>query len=161
MARADAVGHLTGRISFDHFAAIDRWLGLTADMLTIGYFPTTKIHTGNCVQEHNLVVDGGMCDIDSIERMSDVMDKRDFLDALLVSIMQLSDSIGNILSRTATSSRRESRMRAISWGAVWPEICKRIKASPIITSCDPRLRESIDREGLDSLKMILKEFGWI
>lgn len=89
--------HQKSNVTFDVDSAIRSWVTLCAEMLVAGYLPTTPVHTGHCFLEQNLVVDGGVCDIDSVEPMKRVDGERDFLDALLFSVSGLIDSIVGLI----------------------------------------------------------------
>jgi hypothetical protein len=121
----------------DFKTAIDGWLELTAEMLVLNYFPTAHIHQGNCMQSQNLVVDGGMCDIDSLHPMSKAKTDREFLDALFYSLFQLTQSITSVLTDHAVHTPQ------LVWGMVWGELIERVRRKAKPGETDPRLLDML------------------
>jgi hypothetical protein len=117
----------------DFRPAIDKWLDLVAEMLVVGYVPTGSIHQGNCMQAQNLCVDGGACDIDSLEPMSRIKTDRDFLDALFYSLIMLTWSISFLLTD------KRHHVDQIVFAMVWTEVCERVARKSEGGPVDPRL----------------------
>src|SRR5262249_2824080 len=153
---ASGLGPAARDTPFDRRAAVCGWLDLTAKMLVLGYLPTTRVHTGNCMHEHNLVIGGGVCDIDSIERMRDVREPKDFAGGLLCSLMQLSGSVGAVLLAGVGDAFTVDQL---AWGAVWSEIRQRVRREPRYAHCDPRLRDAVEREGVTELEGLAAIFA--
>ncbi len=128
----------------DFRSAIDGWLELTAEMLVLGYLPTAHIHQGNCMQAQNLCIDGGMCDIDSIEPMSNVVGDKLFLDALFYSLFVLAGSISSVVSNKA------HHVDQVVWAMVWSELSARVKRKAN-GDTDPRLLDMLRPMNLDLL----------
>jgi len=120
-----------GKVDFR--AAIDKWLDLVAEMLVVGYVPTGSIHQGNCMQVQNLCVDGGACDIDSLEPMSRIKTDRDFLDALFYSLFMLTWSISFVLTN------KRHHVDQVVFAMVWSELCERVARKSKGGPVDPRL----------------------
>lgn len=139
---------LTGTDAFDLDRAIEGWLDLFADMLAVSYLPTAVLHTGNCMQIQNLVIDGGACDLDSLEPMSRVKNDRDFLGALYYSVSTLADSIGSLVARGDELAAR------MVWSGVWHELCQRVAVRVKGTDADPRLLKAMSRQGLSMLRAL-------
>ena len=140
-------GGAKSRHDFNVDEAVNGWIGLVADMLISGYLPTRPVHTGNCVQLQNLAVDGGLCDVDSVEHMSKVRDSRDFIGALFLSIHVLSESVAALIGgdhRIAVS---------VVWAGLWQEISRRVQIEPRRVR-DQRLLEATRMDGLAVLTLL-------
>jgi hypothetical protein len=131
--------------TFDFKTAIDGWLDLIADMLILGYFPTYHIHQGNCLQPQNLVIDGGMCDIDSLHPMSKDRTDIEFMDALFYSLIQFCASV------TSVVTDRVQHTQQLVWGMLWPELVERVHAKAKDGVADPRILDVLKPMSLDLL----------
>jgi hypothetical protein len=127
---------------FDIDAAIDSWTDIFARMLVAGFVPTTPVHTGNCLQSHNVVIDGGLCDVDSLEPIASLPHTRDLASALSTSLTEL----------TQTVSSATSLPRQVTAAYLWEEITKRTREIAQVVPLDPRIAELIDLEGLGGLR---------
>jgi hypothetical protein len=83
------------------------WIVLVARMLALGYMPCTHAshETGQCLRSMNAVVDGGFVDLDSMQLMSEIRSEDEFIETVLVSLQELSDTVvtfalGSALSRS-------------------------------------------------------------
>ncbi len=138
-------GSFTKSANVDFKAAISGWLDLVSEMLVLGYFPTYHIHQGNMMQPQNLVIDGGICDIDSLHPMSKDTTDRDFMDSLFYSLVQLCVSVTSVLTD------RTQHTQAIVWGALWPEIAQRVQAKAKDGVVDARILDVMKPMSLDML----------
>jgi hypothetical protein len=129
----------------DFKAAISGWLDLISEMLVLGYFPTYHIHQGNCMQPQNLVIDGGMCDIDSLHPMSLDTTDRDFMDSLFYSLIQFCVSVTSVLTD------RVQHTQQLVWGTLWPELVQRVQTKAKDGVADPRILEILQPMSLDLL----------
>lgn len=85
--------------TFDLSVALEGWVSLLSEMLVAGYLPTTPVHTGFCLQIQNLVVDGGFCDIDSVEKITNLPDERAIMEALTYSLRELAVSFVQLVAQ--------------------------------------------------------------
>jgi hypothetical protein len=83
------------------------WIALVARMLALGYMPCTHAshETGQCLRSMNAVIDGGFVDLDSMQLMSEIRAEDEFIETLLVTLQELSDTVmtfalGGALSRS-------------------------------------------------------------
>ena len=135
--------------TFDIDQALEGWLELFAEMLVLGYLPTTPVHTGNCVQTHNLVVDGGFCDLDSLQKMTDIAHEKDFFGALVYSMNTLTSAVGFLLHGAAG----ERAAQGLIYAGLWQEVRRRTLAVSKGTSLDPRLKAIVSADGVAALRM--------
>lgn len=77
---------------FDLEMCVRSWCQQFAEMLALGFVPTTPVHTGNCMQSQNLTIDGGLTDIDSVERI-DRLRPSEVFDAIVFSLYELTRSV--------------------------------------------------------------------
>jgi hypothetical protein len=129
----------------DWKAAISGWLDLIAEMMIVGYFPTYHIHQGNCLQPQNLVIDGGMCDIDSLHPMSKDKTDLEFMDSLFYSLLQFCASVTSVLTN------RVQHTQQLVWGMMWPELVQRVHALAKDGCADPRILDHLKPMSLDLL----------
>ena len=124
---------------FDLKAISNSWISLVANMFGVGYVPTTWLHTGNCVHPQNLVMDGGMCDIDSIEPLTNLNSDRDVARSILVSITTLAKSISALRSVDVQ----------VAFTSVWYELSKQIRLNPYKLTYDTRFLRLFNGNDLD------------
>jgi len=79
--------------------AITGWIQLAGRMLALGYSPVTlaNLHTGQCVQWQNAVVDGGLVDVDSLQPLASITSDRDFHDTMMLMLFELTTTIKRFL----------------------------------------------------------------
>ncbi len=135
--------------TFDLDQALEGWLELFAEMLVLGYLPTTPVHAGNCVQAHNLVVDGGFCDLDSLQKMTDIAHEKDFFGALVYSMNTLTSAVGSLLDGAAG----ERAAQGLIYAGLWQEVRRRTLTVSEGTSLDPRLSAIVSTDGVAALQM--------
>lgn len=123
------------------------WVTLFSEMLIAGYLPTTKIHTGNCLQLHNLAVDGGFCDIDSLERADRIKDPKDFSAALAFSLRELVTSIAQLL-------RVAEGIDGPVWVFLWNHVRGQVLANKKKVS-DPRVLAFFEADGMEILRLLV------
>ena len=128
--------------AFDIDAAVASWTDMFARMLVAGFVPTTPVHTGNCLQPQNVVIDGGLCDVDSIEPIASLQHARDLASALSASLTVL----------TQTVSGATSLPYHITAAYLWEEIVRRTREKTRSVPCDPRIVELVEFEGLAGLR---------
>ena len=133
-------------IDFDIDAAVASWTDLFARMLVAGFVPTTSVHTGNCLQSQNVAVDGGLCDVDSVEPLSSIAGTRDLASALSFSLEVFSQTVS-----TATG------LPFHFVGAyLWQEIAHRTRERARSAPCDPRIAELVELEGMAGLRWLAR-----
>lgn len=130
------------QLAFDIDAAVASWADLFARMLMAGFVPTTPVHTGNCLQSQNVAIDGGICDVDSLEPIASLPHSRDLASALSASLTEL----------TQTVSRATSLPHHVTAAYLWEQIVRTIREKAHNAPCDPRLAELVEAEGLDGLR---------
>lgn len=129
-------------LAFDIDAAVVSWTDMFARMLVAGFVPTTPVHTGNCLQSQNVVIDGGLCDVDSIEPIALLPHRRDLASALSASLTVL----------TQTVSSATSLPNHVTAAYLWAEILRRTREMAHSVPCDPRVAELVELEGLAGLR---------
>ncbi len=75
--------------------AIEGWIQLIVRALALGYFPCILTHhsVGQAIRPHNAVIDGGLVDLDSFQKMSEVKDEREFIDTFWTGILLFSETL--------------------------------------------------------------------
>jgi hypothetical protein len=134
--------------SLDAEKIIGSWMNLFSEMLVAGYMPTTAVHTGNCLQLQNLAVNGGFCDIDSLEKMSRIRNMKDFERALFYSISMFWQSLVDFIG----FEREESR--GPLWKYIWDSLRDQVRAKSKGRKCDKRLRAVLESKNDELLRMI-------
>jgi len=129
-------------LAFDIDAAVASWTDMFARMLVAGFVPTTPIHTGNCLQSQNVVIDGGFCDVDSVETISSLPHTRDLASALSTSLTELTQTVSSVTGLPCS----------VTAAYLWEEIVGRTREKAHTARCDPRVLELVKYEGLDGLR---------
>lgn len=111
----------------------EHWITVIAEMLVAGYMPTTRVHCGNCVQLQNLTIDGGICDLDSLEPMHKIKNDKAFEGALFYSLNTLIADLSMGLSLNLEWSS------GVLWIYFWNAIRKKVLLKSRRHKCDPRL----------------------
>lgn len=128
--------------------AIPKWINLACELLAIGYLPTAPLHTGNVLQLQNLVVDGGMCDVDSVEPFSNISNKADFARALIHSVYELSQSIRDI------KFPRAQGLDEIVYCSIWSAMGNHLSVLNQAQALDPRIQELFGSNGVSLMDMM-------
>lgn len=136
-------------VDYDIEKAIEGWILLMSEMLKVGFMPTTKIHTGNCLQSQNLAIDGGFCDIDSLEKMSNIKNMRDFEGAFFFSVRELVSSISLILNLEYEG------LGGALWSFVWNSLRKQIVKKSRNQKIDKRLLQVVESDGIEFLRLLV------
>ncbi|MCE5288105.1 MAG: hypothetical protein LLG14_02570 [Nocardiaceae bacterium] len=134
------------RTTFNLDRAVEAWIQLFARMLVVGFVPTTQIHTGNCLQAQNVAVDGGMCDIDSVEPLVALRTTRDFAAAIMYSLEEFTNTVSDALGLPA------------SWVGphLWQEIRSLAIAAAETGPCDERVLKLFGLNGFDALRLLAR-----
>jgi hypothetical protein len=124
---------------------IHLWIELRADMLLRGYFPFDTYGMGHCLQPHNLCIDGGCADTDSLVPMSAIGEERFFTELFLNGSLALALSI----SRYRRGTGAENHANSVLVSSVWEDLHRRLrKRLAQGERCDPRLERVVKSTGL-------------
>jgi hypothetical protein len=124
---------------------VHKWIDLLADMLLLGYFPFDTYCMGHCLQAHNLCIDGGCADTDSLVAMSAIGDDRYFAELFLNGSLALALSI----SRYLRGTWGENQAHQVIVSLVWEELHRRLRERLAQgEDCSPRLQRIVKCEGL-------------
>ncbi|WP_119343214.1 hypothetical protein [Facilibium subflavum] len=142
------------------------WVELVVNMIGLGYVPTTWLHSGNCMQLQNLVLDGGLHSIESIELINNLKSNADLLRAIMISIMTLSKSFSDLynydvepvftsVTDQLLGKNQQNPYRAIdlhiALTAICSEISKQIKLNQHGLNYDKRITILFDKSGIEML----------
>jgi hypothetical protein len=132
---------------------VHRWIDLLADMLLLGYFPFDTYCMGHCLQAHNLCIDGGCADTDSLVPMSTIGEQRYFNELFLNGCLALALSISRYLRGTWA----ENHANYVIVASVWEELHRRLRERLARgESCDPRLERVVkSTELFERLELLL------
>jgi hypothetical protein len=132
---------------------VHEWIDLLADMLFLGYFPFDTYCMGHCLQAHNLCIDGGCADTDSLIAMSAIADDRYFNELFLNGSLALALSISRYLRGTWA----ENHANYVIVSSVWEELHRRLRERLAWGgSSDPRLERVVQSTGLfERLELLL------
>jgi hypothetical protein len=120
---------------------IGRWMELFVRMLCVGFLPKdpTSFLTADCLQSWNMVLDGGMVDIDSLKPAGEVIDDREFYDIVRRSVRELTIDVSRMLLGTkAIDARFRDRLPEVYW-IVMNDLQRRFIAENQRAPIDPRL----------------------
>jgi hypothetical protein len=115
---------------------VERWIDLLADMLLLGYFPFDTYCMGHCLQAHNLCIDGGCADTDSLVAMCTIGDDRYFSELFLSGSLALAQSISRYLRGVWGDNQAHQVIVSLVWEALHRRLRDRLADGEI---CDPRL----------------------
>jgi hypothetical protein len=132
---------------------VHQWIDLLADMLLLGYFPFDTYCMGHCLQVHNLCIDGGCADTDSLIAMSAIAHDQYFNELFLNGSLALALSISRYLRGTWA----ESHANYVIVSSVWEELHRRLRERLARGECcDPRLERVVNSRGLfERLELLL------
>lgn len=122
--------HAVLRELSDPHTAIARWIRLTAEFLTLGWIPTDPAHfgRGNCLMAQNLVLDGGIVDVNSIRHVSTMRAPGELDFAIRQSVRELTQSICWYLIGTEAGLPWFQRIFVDAFAHVWyaikQELCE-------------------------------------
>jgi hypothetical protein len=108
-------------------------------MLGLGYFPCSPCHdeVGQCLREQNAVLDGGLVDMDSICEMASIADEAEFVETLMVTLVELVGTVHNLwVDRSKTWSPRQSRTGLVTVLLVWQQVLAELKAAILREEAD-------------------------
>lgn len=105
----------------DPDTAITRWIRLTAEFLSLGWVPTDPSHfgRGNCLMAQNLVLDGGIVDVNSIRHVSTMRAPGELDFAVRQSVRELTQSISWYLIGTEAGIPWFQRIFVDAFAHVW------------------------------------------
>lgn len=101
--------------------AIEGWIRLTAEILALGWVPTDPAHfgRGNCLMGQNLVLDGGIVDVNSVRAVSSMRVPGELDFAVRQSVRELTQSICWYLVGTEAGIAWFQRIFADAFAQVW------------------------------------------
>ena len=123
-------GELARRVEIEE--VVRRWIKLVVRMLGLGYFPCSPCHdeVGQCLREQNAVLDGGLVDMDSICEMASIADEGEFVETLMVTLVELLGTVHNLwVDRSKSWSPRQSRTGLVTVLLVWQQVLAELKAA--------------------------------
>src|SRR5262249_42884835 len=124
---------------------VHRWIDLLADMMFLGYFPFDIYCMGHCLQAHNLCIDGGCADTDSLVAMSAIGEDRYFTELFLNGSLALAQSISRYLRGTWGENRAHQVIVSLVWAELHHRLHERLARGE---TCDPRLERMVKSTGL-------------
>ena len=104
--------------------AIEGWVRLTAEILALGWIPTDPAHfgRGNCLMGQNLVLDGGIVDVNSIRAVSSMQVPGELDFAVRQTVRELTQSICWYLVGTEAGIAWFQRIFADAFAHVWESL---------------------------------------
>jgi len=136
---------------FDWRDTAESWIELTAKLIALGFLPKSpaSVVSGDCLQFQNMVLDGGIADLDSVVHVDAVREERELRDILRRTLLELTRSLATLLlgapAQDATFLRRYPDVSAI----VGAELVKRLERIGATTGLHPRIGA------------LLREAAWI
>jgi len=121
--------HATLREQSDPDAAIRGWIRLTAEFLTLGWVPTDPAHfgRGNCLMAQNMVLDGGIVDVNSIRHFSTMRVPGELDFAVRQSVRELTQSICWYLVGSEAGIPWFQRIFVDAFAHVWEALKRELK----------------------------------
>lgn len=136
---------------FDWRDTAESWLDLTAKLVALGFLPKSpdSLLSGDCLQYQNLVLDGGIADLDSMVHVDAIPAERQIRDVLRRTLLELTKSIATLLLGAAAQQPPFLRRFPDVGGHVASELWR-------------RLRELGETKGLHPrLAPLVREAGWL
>lgn len=101
--------------------AVERWIRLTAEFLALGWIPTDPAHfgRGNCLMGQNLVLDGGIVDVNSVRPVSSMRAPGELDFAVRQTVRELTQSICWYLIGTEAGIPWFQRIFVDAFAHVW------------------------------------------
>lgn len=101
--------------------AVDGWLRTATRMLALGWLPTdpASLGRGNCLMPQNLVLDGGIVDLDSLREIHTIQTAGELQFAIQKSCRVLAQAIAWFFVGTSAGLARFEQMYADVYAFVW------------------------------------------
>ena len=134
---------------------IEGWISVAASMISLGFVPIdpANIGRGNCLMPQNLVLDGGIVDLDSIRHVETFKNSASLEFALQKCTRVLSQAISWYLVGTSAGLTRFERMFSDVYAYVWSAIRSKLHSRKL----HPRLTEIL--QGDSDIESMLAYFG--
>jgi hypothetical protein len=102
-------------------AAVQGWLRTATRMLALGWLPTdpASLGRGNCLMPQNLVLDGGIVDLDSLREIETIHTAGELQFAIQKSCRVLAQAIAWFFVGTSAGLARFEQMYADVYAFVW------------------------------------------
>jgi hypothetical protein len=112
----------------DPARAVAGWVRLTAEILALGWVPTdtSNFGRGYCMMAQNLVVDGGIVDVNSVRAVSTFRTPGQLEFAVRHTVRELAESICWYLVGTEAGSARFQRNFMDAYALVWEGLRKEL-----------------------------------
>jgi hypothetical protein len=140
---------------FDWRHTAESWIDLTAKLIALGFLPKSpaSVVTGDCLQFQNMVLDGGIADLDSVIHVDAVHEERELRDILRRTLLELTKSLATLLLGGPAQDAAFLRRFPDVSGLVGAELAKRLQAIGATGRLHPRIGALL-REGswLDRLR---------
>jgi len=127
------------------------WISLVADMMVVGFFPLHTYYMGHCLQAQNLCIDGGVCDTDSLQPMSNVRGDL-FYELFIQAVGELTKGSTVYLTGTFIGGYGDQMLGNTIWQILFEELRARLEERP---SADPRLDALIRASHVERIDTIL------
>jgi hypothetical protein len=129
----------------DWRAAARGWLDLVAEMLALGFLPKSPANVvrGDCLQFQNLVLDGGIADLDSLVRFDEVRGETAFRDALRRTVTELSKGVATLLLGPPGQDPAVLRRLPDVVASVAAELWSRLRRAEASRGLHPRLAAAV------------------
>jgi len=166
--RADAYGTGGNRNVMEYVKAycspevmVSRWIQLLVRLLYLGYLPYTPRNEGfgACMDFGNAGLDGGFCDLDSIQPASSAPDDEFFFESLITSLTIMQETVAGVASAACGLAHSYLYPR-INDFVLWRYVCSaferalEIEARPGLR-LDSRVRDILSPKSIVDLKRLL------
>lgn len=103
--------------------AVDGWMRTATRMLALGWLPAdpASLGRGNCLMPQNLVLDGGIVDLDSLREIESINTPGELQFAIQKSCRVLAQAIAWFFVGTSAGLERFERMYSDVYAFVWQE----------------------------------------
>ncbi len=121
--------------------AAEGWLDLTAKMIAVGFLPKSpaSVVRGDCLQFQNVILDGGLADLDSLIHVDKVPTERELRDILRRTVIELTKSIATLLLGAPAQDASFLRRFPDIAGYVGGELMTRLARAEATTGLHPRV----------------------
>lgn len=133
---------------FDWRDSAQGWMDLTSKLIALGFLPKSpaSVVSGDCLQFQNVILDGGIADLDSLVHVDAVRSERELRDVLRRTLLELTKSVTTLLLGAPAQDPSFQRRFPDVGAAVTTELFDRLRTLHATGALHPRLAALLLRD---------------